>query len=359
MTTSPSSSAGSSFSDTLTPAKRGTTIQEIKVGLTTAQRALRKERYARQGFVPPGITWRDVLLSDAADQEIAAELALPFETREIPLADEAQAKLWILERILENPCLNAFQRIRANLQHKALLLEQGREHMAAGRQGLTEMSNPPVPHNTRAQIAKASGSSQGQVHKVETLLEHAPPALLQELEAGTLKIGAAFEALRAPPPSETETPHYGVLYVDAAADMDAKRLRALPIRGLATEDAALFCRVHPCDLVKVLGCLRGWGFAYQTHLVVPLNRPSICEYAQEHHDLLLLALQGKPTTPAVEECPSSLLSPKASDDQSREAIFQVMEQLFPQSTRVQVGSGLVRPGWVACDPCHSTHSFAG
>jgi len=358
MSTLPSSSTGSSFSDTPAPATWGTAIQELKVGLTTAQRALRKQRYARQGFVPPGIVWRGMMLSDAVDQEIAAELALPFETREIPLADEAQAKLWILERVLENPHLNAFQRIRANLQHKALLLEQGREHMAAGGQGLSEMTNP-EPHNTRTQIAKASGSSQGQVHKVETLLEHAAPAVLQELEAGTLKIGAAFEALRPPPPSETEAPHYGVVYVDAAADMGAKRFRALPVRGLAAEDAALFCRVHPCDLVKVMGCLRGWGFAYQTHFVVPLGHPSIHDFVQEHHDLLLLALRGKPPTPAVEECPSSMLSPNASDDQSLEAIFQVMEQLFPQATRVQVGSGLVRPGWVAWDPRHSTHSLAG
>jgi len=333
----------------LASTENSASLEQLKVRLTDAQKAIRKVRYTRQGFVPPGTMWRGVLLSDVADSEIATELGLSFETREISLTTEGEAKLWILERVLENPHLNAFQRIRANLQHKALLLEQGRAHMAAEKPGLTEMSNP-NPHNTRAQIAKASGSSEGQVHKVETLLEHAAPAMLQDLEAGTLKIGAAFDALRAPSPSEEETTHYGVIYVDATLGLDAKRLRALPVPQLADDDATLFCRVHPCDLAKVLRCLRSWGFVYRTHLVQPLSRPLMGDFLQEGHDLLILATRGEVPTPGVEDCPSSMLPAMSADEPAPEVAYGVMERLFPEATRVQLSAAPGRANWTSWSP---------
>ncbi len=225
----PSPSTPPSPADTSAPVRWGGDIEELKAHMNEQQKAIRKARYARQLFIPLGITWQGILLSDRVDQEIAAQLQLPFEIREINLRDENEARLWILERVLENPHLNAFQRVRANLQRKTLLLAQGRQRMATAGQGLTEVSNP-KSHNTRVEIAKASGSSQGQVHKVETLLEHADTVVLQQLEDGVLKIGAAFGELRQPPMTHDQTEQYSVIYVAAPADTDAKKLRALQVR---------------------------------------------------------------------------------------------------------------------------------
>jgi len=328
-------------------------LDTLKIGLTDEQVALRKARYGRQKFVPPGILWQGVMLSDAVDGKIAVELGLPFETREIALADEEDARLWVLERALETPEINAFQKIRRHLQRKDLLLNQGRERMAAGGKGLSQMTDLPS-HDTRAEIAKASGVSKTQVFKTQYLVENGDSALLAQLEAGEIKIGAAYEALHSPPPPLDETTPFNLVYLDVSANMDTKQLRALPVRRLAAEDAALFCRVHPCDLAKVLGCLRGWGFAYRTHFVVPLSRPSIYDFAQEHHDLLILATQGQVPTPAVEDCPSSLLTANASEELLWEVVFGVMEHLFPLATRVRIGPGPSRPNWVAWAPRHGT-----
>ena len=98
--------------------------------------------------MPLGFTWRGELLSDAVDKVIAEELGLPFETQELNLADETEAHLWVIDKTLENPELNPFQKIRRHLARKDLLLKLGRERMAKGGEGSSEMSNL-EPHDTR------------------------------------------------------------------------------------------------------------------------------------------------------------------------------------------------------------------
>ncbi|MEI8196114.1 MAG: hypothetical protein WCI73_09415, partial [Phycisphaerae bacterium] len=87
-------------------------LDSLKIRLTDEQVAIRKDRYTRQGFVPPGILWQGRLLSDAVDKQIAAKLGLPFETRDIDLANEEEAQLWVIEHTLEMPELNTFQKVQ-------------------------------------------------------------------------------------------------------------------------------------------------------------------------------------------------------------------------------------------------------
>lgn len=225
---------------------------------------------------PPGFTWRGIVLSDAVDGTIAAELGLPFETRELAFTEESDAKLWILERALENPQLNPFQRIRVQLQRKDLLQDVGRQRMSAAAKGLSEITNLPdsLPaHDTRAAIAKASRVSSTQVFKVEYLLAHAAPALLTQLEVGEVKIGTAYDALQSAGQSEVVSQRYNVLFLDPPPDADTKRLGKLPLKDLAAENAALFCWSHPSDLAKTLSLARKWGFAYVAHFILPLDKP--------------------------------------------------------------------------------------
>ena len=323
---------------------RGQAVLDLlKVQPTDGQVEVRKRHYRRQGFVPAGMVWRGLLLTDAVDRVIAEKLGLPFHTTELPLADLVDAKLWVLEHALENPQLNPFQRIRVQLQRKSLLEDAGRERMAAGGKGLTEVPNLP-PHNTRREIAKAANSSEGQVQKVECLLESANPDVLTQLETGTIKIGAAFDALR---PHETPSASdscYGVLYLDLPCGITTKRLRAMPLSDLACQNAAIFCWTHPSDLVKTLGLVRKWGFKYVTHFVLPLGKALMQDFVQERHDVLILATRGEVTTPALEDLPSTVL-PEVSGPDRPEAVFAMIEQLFPETAKVQICPRQPRAGW--------------
>ena len=332
---------------------QGPPMESSKIRLTDAQVAIRKSRYARQGFVPPGVVWHGILLSDTADQQIAAELAFAFEMREIALAEEDEARLWIIERALEMPELNTFQRVRSHLQRKTLLLKCGRERMSAAAKGLSEMTNPSdsIPaHDTRAQIAKASRVSRTQVFKVEYILEHADSALLAQLEAGEVKIGTAYDALQSTGQPDLVSKRFDVLYLDPPPDADTKRLRKLPLKDLAAENAALFCWSHPSDLAKTLSLVRKWGFTYLSHFVLPLDKPLMQDFVQERHDVLILATRGEVTKPAIEDLPSTLL-PEAIGRDRPEAVFTVIETLFPDAAKVQIGPRLPRTGWETWDSC--------
>ena len=325
----------------------------LKVQPTPEQIAIRKAHFVRQGFVPPGIIWRGILLSDVVDETIARELGLPFETRELAFTEESDAKLWILERALENPQLNPFQRIRVQLQRKDLLQDVGRQRMSIAAQGLSEITNPPDPlpaHDTRAAIAKASRVSSTQVFKVEYLLAHADPALLTQLEAGEVKIGTAYDALQSAGQPAVVGQRYDVLYFDPPPDTDTKRLGILPLKDLAAESAALFCWVHPCDLVKMLSVIRKWGFAYLSHFVLPLDKPLMHDFVQERHDVLILATRGEVPKPALEDLPSTAL-PEAGGPDRPESIFTMVENLFPDAAKVQIASHLPRTGWAEWDSC--------
>ena len=249
------------------PPQSRVSLESLKIRLTDAQVAIRKDRYARQGFVPPGVLWRGILLSDTADQQIALDLGFPFETREIALADEDEARLWIVEKALEAPELNTFQRVRIHLNREDLLLKRGRERMASAAKGLSEMTNPAAPHDTRAQIAKASRVSKTQVFKVEYLLAHADPPLLAQLEVGKVRIGTAYDALQCP--TEPEGPRYNLLYLDLPSGLDAQRLRALPVLRLAAANAVLLWWTCPCDLATSVSYLRKWKFTLRSHLIRP------------------------------------------------------------------------------------------
>ncbi|MEI8197898.1 MAG: hypothetical protein WCI73_18540, partial [Phycisphaerae bacterium] len=288
--------------------------------------------------------WEGRLLSDAIDEQIAAKLGLPFETRTIDLADEDEAKLWIVERILEVPDLNTFQRVRGHLQHKSLLVKYGRTRMVAAAQGLSLITNPPAPHDSRGEIAKASGVSGTQVFKVEYLLEHADTALLAQLEAGETKIGTAYESLQTMGDPEPDGLKYNLLYLDLPTGLGAKRLRNLPLSDLAAENASLFVWAHPCDLIKMLSLVRKWEFRYVTHFILPLGKGPVRGFVQEHHDVLIFATRGEVAEPAIEDLPSTLLAETAGPDRP-DAVFLMIEKLFPNTTKVQILSRAPRAGW--------------
>lgn len=206
------------------------------------------------------------------------------------------------------------------------------------------MTNPSDPHDSRAEIAKASRVSGTQVYKVEYLLGHAHPALLSRLETGKVKIGKAYNALQSPAPMEIVPSRFGVLYSDLPEGFSNQRLRALPIPHLAAPHAAIFWWTHPCDLAMAFSCLRKWKFTYRSHFVLPLARSRIKDFIQEQHDLLLLATCGDVTTPALEDCPSSLLPPAAKVGRPQ-SVLAMIEQLFPNATRVQILPYTPREGW--------------
>jgi N6-adenosine-specific RNA methylase IME4 len=325
----------------------------LKVHPTPEQIAIRKAHFARQGFVPSGITWRGIVLSDAVDETIAGELGLPFEIRDLTFPEESDAMLWILERALENPQLNPFQRIRVQLQRKELLQDVGRQRMSAAAKGLSEMTNPSdsLPaHDTRAAIAKASRVSGTQVFKVEYLLEYADPTLLAQLEAGEVKIGTAYDALQSAGQPEVVSQRYDVVYFDPPPASDINHLRKFPLKDLAAENAALFCWAHPCDLVKTLSLVRRWGFNFVTHFILPLDKPLMQDFVQERHDVLILATRGEVIKPAIEDLPSSVLT-EASGPDRPESVFTMIENIFPDAAKVQVCPRQPRTGWETWNSC--------
>src|SRR5207244_4152766 len=128
--------------------------------------------------------------------------------------------------------------------------------------------------------------------------------------------------------------------------MATEEICALPVP--AAEEAVLFLWAVSCLLLEALEVMEAWGFAFKTTLcwVKPSIGPGV--WLRNRHELLLVGQRGGYRPPEPEErCDSVLEAPRGRHSQKPEQIYELLERMYPQASKLELFARASRPGWVA------------
>ncbi len=142
---------------------------------------------------PLRVTKQGIILSGVGDWQLAVFERNPYVYCIEYDLDNNQALQFILERSGTQKGLNDFVRIRLALTLEDYLRAKGRENMSTGgkHKGLTNSPNL-TPIDVRRSIANVAGTGTGNVDKVRTILQKAPPNIIRALQDGSLHIHRAW-----------------------------------------------------------------------------------------------------------------------------------------------------------------------
>ena len=132
------------------------------------------------------------------------------------------------------------------------------------------------------------------------------------------------------------------------ATMETADICALPIAELAADDAVLFLWATAPKLDEAMQVMRAWGFSYRTNMCWDKMIDGMGFYWRQRHELLLLGTCGTPGTPAPDVRPSSVLRIRRKEHSVKpDEVYDMIEALYPDRTRIELFARTAREGWDA------------
>jgi N6-adenosine-specific RNA methylase IME4 len=101
-------------------------------------------------------------------------------------------------------------------------------------------------------------------------------------------------------------------------------------------------------LREALQVVSAWGFHYATNYAWVKDKWGLGHWNRTQHELLLVAVRGKFCPPAEGARTSSVIqAARRRHSQKPDAVYQLLEQLHPKATRLELFARQNRPGWTA------------
>jgi len=94
--------------------------------------------------------------------------------------------------------------------------------------------------------------------------------------------------------------------------------------------------------------IRAWGFECKTTLcwVKPWIGPGV--WLRNRHELLLLGRRGDYPPPDPEDRVDSVLeAPRGRHSEKPERVYELLERMYPQASKLELFARSRRPGWSA------------
>lgn len=125
---------------------------------------------------------------------------------------------------------------------------------------------------------------------------------------------------------------------------------ALENKVPSAEHATLFLWSTNPFLEDALEVVQEWGFEYKTNIVWVkrhLTRPGSGFYVRGRHELLFICTKGNhvPDQRGKEPIGSVLEADVEEHSQKPEAVYQIIESLYPNAKRLELFARRERPGW--------------
>jgi N6-adenosine-specific RNA methylase IME4 len=128
--------------------------------------------------------------------------------------------------------------------------------------------------------------------------------------------------------------------------MDLAQIQALPVGDLTAENAVLFLWTTAPKLEEGLSVLNAWGFSYRSGAVWVKNGLGMGHYFRVTHEHLLLGIRGTPGTPEHAARVSSILTAdRGRHSQKPEALYGIIEAMYPTDRKIELFARSQRPGW--------------
>lgn len=157
-----------------------------------------------------------------------------------------------------------------------------------------------------------------------------------------------YSVIYADPPTEDDFGHTKKDVEHHYPTMSWDDLKALPVEGIATEDAVLYLWSAPHVIHKMLEIMARWGFEYRTHMIWDKGRIGLGQWTRNQHEVLLIGRRGTfPPPPTDVRMGSVVYAPVTEEHSEKPEIFaDFIETWYPTASKVELfRRGEARPGW--------------
>lgn len=332
--------------------------------------ALRADIDARGIQVPLDVSADGVVLDGRARHRAARELGLSeVPVRVVIPADEVE---FMLLAALRRRQLKESQAAALALELNAYT--QARAHAESRRranlkQNAVEVADlPPRAKKTRALAAELAGVSERTVQNALTV-QKADPALFQRLKDGTLAADTAARRVIRQQRDAGITPapplpagRFDLIYADppwqlGATDTERGPNRHYPTMPLhdiaalqipAANDAVLFLWAVDTRLPEALQVMDAWGFTYASSIVWVKHHFGLGAWVRNQHEQLLIGKRGRFSPPPPDLRIASVIHERRGRHSEKPAaVYELLERMYPNATRLELFARKARPGWTA------------
>jgi N6-adenosine-specific RNA methylase IME4 len=294
----------------------------------------------KDGCRDPLVTWQETLIDGHNRHTICTKHDLPFETVAMEFESKAHARIWMRENQRGRRNLTPAWVIELELGKKADLMEiggdskkerlKGNKNAAKEKTELSQNDNTVLPKiNTRAEIAKAAGTSTGQVGMAEQVKKKSPElwekakqgevsissaykeikkeekkaertAMIQEqkkaIESGEMKLPeGVFEVIAIDPPW-----NYGREYDPETSRVanpypEMNQSQLLELRPPFADDSVLFLWTTHAFIFDAKELMDKWGFTYKATMVWDKEKIGMGAWLRMQCEFCLVGIKGKPT----------------------------------------------------------------
>jgi len=116
----------------------------------------------------------------------------------------------------------------------------------------------------------------------------------------------------------------------------------------SADNAVLFLWATAPKLKEALEVMESWGFKYKTCAVWDKEWIGMGYWFRGQHELLLVGIKGKFSPPPEKRRFSSVIREKRREHSRKpEKVYEIIEAMFPQNTKLELFARNKREGWEA------------
>ena len=172
-------------------------MAELLPPLTAEQLSSLEADLLKNGCYSPIIVNEDMVIIDGHNrQNLCEKHRIPYRMAVFSFADMLEAKQWAIDNQKGRRNLEKWELGKIALKLRPEIEAKAKENMSAGggdqKSGLTTLSDPISPINTRKELADAVGIGEVTMGKVMQIDEHAPAAVREALDNKDLSINQGY-----------------------------------------------------------------------------------------------------------------------------------------------------------------------
>lgn len=187
-------------------------LEHLMPPLSDTELRLLRASLISEGCRDPLVTWNGTLVDGHNRYRLCHEHGIPFSYVELQFADEAEARRWIIRNQLARRNVPDYVRCELVLPLEAELKAEGKARQRLCNRPDRLLANLPKAEkriNTRSELAKTAGVSDGTFKEFKKVAAAADEATKDKLRKGELSIHGAYTALRQEDPERPQRIHNG------------------------------------------------------------------------------------------------------------------------------------------------------
>ncbi len=179
-------------------------LRDLIPPLTNEEQVALEASLKADGCRDPIVVWdsEDVVIDGHNRYAICERLGIKYQTHRMQFDSLDAVKIWMIRNQFARRNLTPMQRSELALRLEPIIAERAKENLKTSTGGdeprpltiLSKAGNEPI--NTRSEIAKAAGVSEGTLAKTKVIIAKADEQTKADLRAGKTKINTVYKRIK-------------------------------------------------------------------------------------------------------------------------------------------------------------------